>query len=70
MLLMRTLQYLHSLALFYLKLQAKTLLPALTIQDIIDEFQQIDNVGQSNCVASYKNGCCLLMSVSLLLSRS
>ena len=41
-------QYLHSLALFYLKLQAKTLLPASTIQDIIDEFQQIHSVGQSN----------------------
>lgn len=41
-------QYLHSLTLFYLKLQAKVLLPASTIQTIIEEFQEIHDIGQSH----------------------
>ena len=41
-------QYLHSLSLFYLKLQAKFLLPSSTIQSIIDEYQSIHDIGQSH----------------------
>ena len=40
-------KYLDSLALFYLKLQAKLLLPASTIQTIVEEMKTIHNLGQS-----------------------
>ena len=39
--------YLNSLALFYLKLQAKLLLPGSTIQNIIEEFQDVHDIGMS-----------------------
>ena len=38
-------QFLHNLALFYLKMQAKMLIPASTIQTIIEEFQEVHNSG-------------------------
>lgn len=38
-------QFLNNLALFYLKMQAKMLLPATTIQTIIEEFQEMHNSG-------------------------
>lgn len=38
-------QFLNNLALFSLKLQAKMLLPASTIQTIIEEFQEVHNSG-------------------------
>lgn len=37
--------YLNNLALFYLRMQAKMLLPATTIQTIIEEFQEVNNNG-------------------------
>lgn len=37
--------FLKNLALFYLKMQAKFLLPATTMQCIIDEFQEVHNIG-------------------------
>ena len=40
-------EFVNSLALFYLKLQAKYILPASTIQTIIDETQVIHNLSQS-----------------------
>jgi len=39
--------FLRNLALFYLKLQAKLLLPASTIQTIIEDMQSIDDLSQS-----------------------
>ena len=39
--------YLHNLATFYLKLQAKFLLPARVIQDIIMQFQCVHDIGQT-----------------------
>jgi hypothetical protein len=39
--------YLRNLALFYLKLQPKYLLPSSTIQHIIEEFQDVHRLGQS-----------------------
>lgn len=44
-------QFLNNLALFYLKMQAKMLLPATTIQTIIEEFQETHNSGMK-CVLS------------------
>ena len=38
-------QYLRSVALFYLKLQEKLLLPSSTIQNIIEEYQDIRGIG-------------------------
>lgn len=38
---------LRNLALFYLKLQAKLLLPASIIQKIIEDFQSIHDISQS-----------------------
>jgi hypothetical protein len=40
--------FINNLALFYLKMQAKMLLPATTIQTLIGEFQQIHDIGQSH----------------------
>ena len=40
--------YLRTISLFYLKLQAKLLLPASTIQQIIEEFQEIHDIGLSH----------------------
>ena len=40
-------QFMHSISLFYLKLQAKFLLPASTIQSIVEEMEMIHNVGLS-----------------------
>lgn len=37
--------FLQNLSLFYLKLQAKLLLPATTIQTIIEEFQNVHDIG-------------------------
>ena len=48
-------QYLRSLGLFYLKLQAKVLLPASTIQAIIEEFQNIHDIGQSHLFGRLKD---------------
>lgn len=39
--------FLRNLALFYLKLQAKLLLPASTIQKIIEDLQSIHDISQS-----------------------
>ena len=44
-------QYLNSLALFYLKLQAKFLLPSSVIQNIIEEFQKIHQIGQGHLLS-------------------
>lgn len=44
-------QFLSNLALFYLKMQAKMLLPASTIQTIIEEFQEVHSSGMK-CVLS------------------
>ena len=41
-------QYLTSLGLLYLKLQAKLLLPASTIQTLMEEFQNIHRLGRSH----------------------
>lgn len=38
-------QFLNSLAFFYLKMQVQMLLPATTIQAIIEEFQEVHNCG-------------------------
>ena len=38
--------YLANLGLLYLKLQSKLLLPASIVQQIIDEFQEVHNVGK------------------------
>ncbi len=38
-------QFFNNLALFYLKMRAKMLLPATTIQSIIEEFQELHNTG-------------------------
>lgn len=43
--------YLNSLALFYLKLQAITVLPASTLQNITEEFQQIHDIGQRHLIS-------------------
>lgn len=40
-------QFMRNLALFYLKLQAKFLLPASTIQTIVEEMGSIHNLGLS-----------------------
>ncbi|KAL7872286.1 hypothetical protein SRHO_G00072690, partial [Serrasalmus rhombeus] len=40
--------FLNSLTLFYLKLQAKLLLPSSVIQTIIEDYQNIHDVSQSN----------------------
>ena len=40
-------QYLRNLALFYLKLQSKLLLPVSTIQHIISGFEDVHSVGQT-----------------------
>jgi hypothetical protein len=40
-------QYIDNLALFYLKLQAKFLLPGSTIQSIVDEIQNIHDLDQT-----------------------
>ena len=41
-------QYLRSVALLYLKLQAKFLLPSSTIQNIIEEYQEISGIGRAH----------------------
>uniref|UniRef100_A0A3B1IPE7 C2H2-type domain-containing protein n=1 Tax=Astyanax mexicanus TaxID=7994 RepID=A0A3B1IPE7_ASTMX len=43
--------FFNNLTLFYLKLQAKLLLPASAIQTIIEEFQEIHDLGQSHVFA-------------------
>ncbi len=40
--------YLNNLALFYLKLQAKLLLPATTVQCIIEGFQEVHSSGMQH----------------------
>ena len=47
-------QFVHSLALFYLKLQSKFLLPSAVIQNIIDEFQQIHILGKARLLSKLK----------------
>ena len=47
-------QYLNSLALFYLKLQAKFLLPSSVIQNVIEEFQEIHNLGQTHLFSTLR----------------
>lgn len=39
--------YLRNVSLFYLKLQGRFLLPALTIQNIVEEVQNIHDLGQA-----------------------
>lgn len=43
--------FLNSLALFYLKMQAKLLIPASTVQNIIEEYQEVHNSG-TRCLMS------------------
>lgn len=38
-------QFLNNLALLYLKIQAKMLLPVSTIQTILEEFHEVQNSG-------------------------
>jgi hypothetical protein len=45
---------LKSVALCYLKLQARYLLPATTIQHIIQEFQEINHLGQQHMLSTLK----------------
>ena len=47
-------EFLTSIALFYLKLQAKFLLPASTVQDILEEFQNVHDIGQKHMCAWLK----------------
>ena len=47
-------QYLRSVALFYLKLQAKFLLPSSTIQNIIEEYQDIHSIGHAHLLSKLK----------------
>jgi hypothetical protein len=47
-------EFFYSIALFYLKLQAKFLLPATTIQSIINEFQTVHEIGQKHVVGLLK----------------
>lgn len=44
-------EYLESVALFYLKLQCKYLIPASTIQNIIDEMQIVHSIGLSHILS-------------------
>lgn len=53
-------QFLHSLALFYLKLQAKFLLPASTIQSIIDDFEAVHHIGQLHLLGKFREKLSLL----------
>jgi len=43
--------FLKSIAMFYLKLQAKYLLPASTIQHIVEEFKTVNAFGQQHLCA-------------------
>lgn len=47
-------QFLKNLALFYLKLQAKMLLPSSVIQTIIEDFQEIHDISQSRLLFKLK----------------
>jgi hypothetical protein len=53
-------QFVSSIAWFYLKLQARFLLPVTTVQTINDEFQIVHGVGQRHIAASLKNKLALL----------
>lgn len=44
-------EFLNNLALFYLKMQAKMLLPASTIQKIIEEFQEVHSCGMKHVLS-------------------
>lgn len=46
--------FLKNLALFYLKLQAKFFIPSSTVQSIIDEFQEIHNLGFRDTIDKIK----------------
>ncbi len=52
--------FLRNLTLFYLKLQAKLLLPESTIQGIVEEFQNIHDIGQSYFLSKLKEKLALL----------
>lgn len=52
--------FLKNLALFYLKLQAKLLLPASVIQTVIEGFQEIHDISQVNMLSSLKEKLLLL----------
>jgi len=44
-------EFVRHLALFYLKLQAKLLLPSSTIQTIIEHYQEIHDINQSHLLS-------------------
>ncbi len=46
--------FLKNLALFYLKLQAKLLLPSSVIQTIIEDIQEIHDISQSHLLFKLK----------------
>jgi len=48
-------QFFKNLALFYLKLQAKCLLPSSVIQTIIEDFQEIHDISQSHLLFKLKD---------------
>ncbi len=52
--------FLRNVTLFYLKLQAKLLLPESTIQGIVEEFQNIHDIGQSYFLSKLKEKLALL----------
>lgn len=53
-------QFLNYLALFYLKMQAKMLLPASTIQKIIEEFQEVHSCGMKHVLSKVNEKLSLL----------
>lgn len=52
--------FLRNLTLFYLKLQAKLLLPESTIQGIVEEFQNIHDIGHSYFLSKLREKLALL----------
>ncbi|XP_073719682.1 uncharacterized protein [Misgurnus anguillicaudatus] len=52
--------FLRNLTLFYLKLQSKLLLPESTIQGIVEEFQNIHDIGQSYFLGKLREQLALL----------
>ena len=47
-------QFLRNVVMFYLKLQAKFLLPASVIQTIIEDYQQMHDISQSDVLFKLK----------------
>jgi len=52
--------FLRNVTLFYLKRQAKLLLPESTIQGIVEEFQNIHDIGQSYFLSKLREKLALL----------